>query len=98
MKQGKNKTGWTIPRSKHERSVRDDSSSWFGYGIWELLVAEGFVHKGHNHYSKNTYDEKLTLWERKLKRWLILGYWEDDDDTYRLGLTKVPRKDREIKV
>ena len=69
---GKNETGWTEPKKDFgQRPVRDEDHGKAGQSIWWRLEELGFV--------QDEIDIKhpLSVWEQKLKNWLIWGYYEE---------------------
>jgi hypothetical protein len=78
MKQGKNTTGWNsaIPGG---RPLRDRAHGLAGQEIWFELQRLGFVHSWKPILKREGVPpsgEPKTVWEQKLKNWLIFGYWE----------------------
>lgn len=76
MLKGKNEIGWT-KKIPGQRPVRDKEHGLLGQEIWNILKSYGFVHRG-SHFQKEKNDP-LTEWEKKLKSWLIWGYWETEN-------------------
>ncbi len=67
--------GWTKNKSQQIRPIRDRKHGLMGQEIWFKLQSLGFVTDEKYVYMGSKY--QLTKFEKKLKNWLIWGYWEE---------------------
>jgi hypothetical protein len=78
--------GWEWEDKQNTRPVRDDEHCLIGQSIWNRLVEYGFVNKtlfndlwqAREGGRIKMVNKTETDFEKRLKNWLITGYWEKD--------------------
>lgn len=72
--------GWEWGDRKYTRPTRSNAQAFVGQAIWYLLVKYHFVSNRGSIYGGG-----LDPFEKKLKSWLIVGYWEKESSGERIA-------------